>query len=396
MKVIKENLLLFIWWAVAYVIAFSAFNHTSGLSCSRSIEKPDSLVFFTFTSLQKEHLKQYFEAKNVFNGFNGVVLVGQRDSVFYFQPFGYADYKSRDSLNINSDFQLASVSKQFTAVAILQLCQHNKIKLSDSLQKFYPDFPYQGITIHQLLTHRSGLPNYLYFFQHIPTTCDTLIINQDVVKEMINKQPKAYYRPNQRYHYSNTGYALLAAIVEKVSGLSFNEYLHQNIFGPLHMDSTHTFMDLIQGSSRNNTEGYLYRWRLAEDNYLDGVLGDKGIYTTANDLFKWDQGLYKGLIIDTTWLNKAFQPMGKPLNYSSNYGYGWRIIHWNDTIKVLYHAGWWHGYKSLLMRIPADSTTIIVLKNRSKGGSVSSRQLLRILYPDNITVTDTTEVEYEE
>jgi len=254
------------------------------------------------------------------------------------------------------------VSKQFTAVAILQLYQKGLLSLTDTIQTFYPKFPYKGITVHQLLTHRSGLPNYHYFFQHIPTTFDTVIDNQDVVKEMIDKFPEAYYRPNQRYHYSNTGYALLAAIVEKVSGISYANYLHKYIFSPLEMNSSFSHVELKTKTNIKTTTGYLYRWRLAEDNYLDGVLGDKGVYCSAADLFKWDQGLYSNKIIHSDTLAIAFEPLGKPSYFKSNYGYGWRMFNWkSDSTKVLFHSGWWHGYKTLLMRIEKDSTTIIVL-----------------------------------
>jgi CubicO group peptidase (beta-lactamase class C family) len=395
---IKENKLFLILGAIAYAIAFYCYStsYVSG-NTDNAILKNDSLVYFSFTQEQKNDLEAYFGLKNRHQGFNGVVLIGQKDSVFYSNPYGYANYQKRDSLSLNSTFQLASVSKQFTAVAILQLFERGKLNLTDSVSKYYPQFPFKNITIHQLLCHRSGLANYLYFLQHIPTTYDTIIDNQDVVNEIILKEPKSYYRADQRYHYSNTGYALLAAIVEKVSGQLFNEYLRTNIFEPLDMQTSFSFVDMAKGERENSTTGYLYRWRMAEDNYLDGVLGDKGVYCSAIDLFKWDQGLYSGKIIDLQILDMAFQPVGKPIHYKSNYGYGWRMYHWQtDSIKILFHAGWWHGYKTLLMRIPHDSTTIVVLKNRSKGASISSKRLLNILYPPNEVPEDTVTLNEEE
>lgn len=387
---LKENKLLIIWWAIAYAIAFYCYGvQFLDFSHNDNINNQDTVIYFSFSEGQKTKLKEYFQNKHANQKFNGVVVIGQKDSVFFEQSFGYADYKSRDSLSINSIFQLASVSKQFTAVAILQLYQKGLLNLNDSVQKYIPLFPYKGVTIHQLLTHRSGLPNYHYFFQHIPTTYDTLLNNRDVVEEMMEKTPKAYYRPNRRYHYSNTGYALLAAVVESVTNISFSKYVHNNIFDPLEMKESFTYSDTELGKEVNTT-GYLRRWRQAEYNYLDGVLGDKGIYCSAIDLFKWDQGLYSGKIINIDTLNLAFQPMGKPKYFKSNYGYGWRMYNWGDhSIKILFHAGWWHGYRSLLMRIPKDSTTIIVLKNRSKGASISSKKVLQILYPDSLPKLDT-------
>ncbi len=383
---------MIIWWAVACAVAFCCFSNSLNFYIKADKNnKPDTIIYFSFTQKQKIELNNYFNNKHSKQGFNGVVLVGQKDSVFYSKSYGFSDYEKHDSLTLNSTFQLASVSKQFTAVAILQLYQKGLLKLTDSIQKYYPDFPYKGITIHQLLTHRSGLPNYLYFMQHIPTTYDTILYNQDIVNEMIIKKPKAYYRPNRRYHYSNTGYALLAAIVEKVSGQTFNEYIHKNIFTPLNMDASFTYSDLLLGVKTNTTTGYLYRWRKSEDNYLDGVLGDKGVFCSANDLLKWDQGLYTNKIINRDTLELAFRPVGKPKFFKSNYGYGWRMYHWrNDSVKVLFHSGWWHGYKSLLMRIQRDSATIIVLKNRSTGASINSKKLIKILYPIKTNIVDST------
>lgn len=384
MEVIRENKFLTIWLAVALAAAFYGF-YTPRATTEPAIVKetePDTVIYFSFTKAQKHELEQLFNNLHDYQGLNGVVMVGQRDSIFYADSYGYANYRLRDSLTLNSAFQLASVSKQFTAVAILQLYQKGLLNLTDSVQKFFPGFPYKGITIHRLLVHRSGLPNYHYFLQHIPTTYDTLINNQQVVQEMLEKQPAIYYYPGRRYQYSNTGYALLAAIVEKVSGESFEDYLDNHIFKPLDMTNAFAYRADKEVVYPPRTTGYLRYWRPAEDNYLDGVLGDKGVYCSALDLLKWDQGLYKGIVIDPDTLNLAFKPMGKPKYYRSNYGYGWRMFNWGqDTTKVIFHAGWWHGYRSLVMRIPKDTTTIVVLKNRSRGAQVSTRSLMRILYP---------------
>lgn len=397
MNFIKDNKPFVIWWAVAIAIAFSSFNKPGCSPDVVEIQIPDTLIYFDFTASQKTELSQLFNSYHANYGFNGVVLIGQKDSVFYSQSFGYSNHAERDSLNLQSAFQLASVSKQFTAVAILQLYQKGLLKLTDSIEHFYPDFPIKGITIHQMLIHRSGLPNYHYFLQHIPTTYDTLLNNQDIVQEIIDKQLTPYFKPNRRYLYSNTGYAVLAAIVEKESGLSFSTYIEKNIFQPLHMEHSFMYSGIPTQKKENAATGYLYNWRLAEDNYLDGVLGDKGVYTTAEDLFLWDQGLYKNLIINPDTLALAFRPIGKPAYFRSNYGYGWRMYSWGkDSTKVLFHGGWWHGFRTLLMRIPKDSTTIIVLKNRSKGVQVSSRKILNILYPDSLPLSDSIEYHMED
>lgn len=376
---------------VASAATFYTFFYSLGDGESQELTsiEPDTLIHFSFSEGQKVSLGKKFDNLHKYQKFNGAVIVGQKDSVFYADTFGFSNYQLKDSISLHSSFQLASVSKQFTAVAILQLYQKGLLKLNDTIQQFFPEFPYKNITIHQLLVHRSGLPNYHYFMQHIPTTYDTLIGNQDIVNEMIDKFPDTYYRPNRRYHYSNTGYALLAAIVEKVSGLKFEDYLDENIFEPLQMNNSFAYRGKFSKVKKLKTQGYLYRWRKAEDNYLDGVLGDKGVYCSVLDLFKWDQGLYAGKIINADTLNLAFKPMGKPKYFNSNYGYGWRMYHWGaDSVKVIFHGGWWHGYRNLLMRIPQDSVTVVVLKNRSRGAKVSTRSIMQILYPQPIVSSD--------
>jgi len=372
---------------LAGVLLFSCNQKQSGNK--QTNVNINNQVYFTYSDSQKLLIENLFEKYRKDFGFNGCVLIGQKDSIFYEHAFGYADYASNDTLTDDYTFQLASVSKQFTAVAILQLYQQGKLKLTDSIQHFFPEFPFQGITIHQLLVHRAGLANYHYFYQYISTSSDTVLNNNDLIKEMVTKRPAAYHWPDQRFQYSNTGYALLACIVEKVTGMAFEDYLDQNIFKPLDMNTAFAYRGHHATKRSQAATGYRRNWKVAEDNYLDGVLGDKGIYCSVYDLFKWDQGLYKGIIINTDTLEKAFQPMGKPVRSASNYGYGWRIIKWGDAdstaIKIMYHAGWWHGFHSLLIRIPKDTTTIVVLRNGGKGKNVSSESILKILYPLQLT-----------
>jgi len=388
-QVFKENKALVIWFLLASLVSIIGYYSPINANFSSNEIQQDTLIHFTFKAEQRQKLNDLFTNLNKHQDFNGVVLVGQSDSIFYSGAFGHANYAIGDSLSLQSSFQLASVSKQFTAVAILQLYEKELLDLHDTIQCFFPNFPYKNITIHQLLVHRGGLANYHYFFQHIPTTADTIISNLDVVNEMIEKKPEAYYSPNKRYHYSNTGYAILAAIVEKVSGKSFQDYIKENIFKPLNMQNSFAYRGSDDENIENKTIGYLHHWRKAEDNYLDGVLGDKGIYCSAEDLFKWDQGLYNNIIINFDTLNLAFHPMGKPSFFKANYGYGWRMLNWgNDTTKVLFHAGWWHGYKTLLLRIPKDKTSIIILNNRSSGAMTRTKTLLNLLYPQQTEKKD--------
>lgn len=388
MQVVKENKWLALWLIVAFALAIIGYYTPAWKANEPSVEVVKDTVYFSYSAKQEQELNVYFNRFKTHYGFNGVFLVGQKDSIFYADSNGYANYRLRDSLNLNSSFQLASVSKQFTAVCILKLYQEGKLLLTDTIQNILPEFPYADITIHQLLVHRSGVPNYHYFFQHIPTTTDTLLSNQIVLNEIQQKKPGIYNRPNRKFQYSNSGYAILASIVEVISGKSFKSYLEGEIFEPLGMHDSFAYRADEEEDYPKMVTGYLRRWRLAEDNYLDGVLGDKGVYSSAKDLFLWDQSLYDGTIVHRDTIRLAFSPMGRPLKARVNYGYGWRMYHYGpDSIKVDFHFGWWHGFRSLVMRIPKDSTTVIALKNRSSGKMMNTRSIMKILYPEPDTIS---------
>ncbi|MBO7432203.1 MAG: beta-lactamase family protein [Salinivirgaceae bacterium] len=364
------------------------------------IEAPQKPNRCTFTKEQIAAIDSVVERKCRSGNFSGVVLIGQKDSVLYERACGYANIKECLPNTDTTTFQLASVSKQFTAVAILQLYERGKLRLTDSVAKYLPGFPYPDITIHQLLIHRSGLPNYHYLCDRKKMLDDPYFSNQQIVAELIEANAGRYFLPNRRFQYSNTGYAVLAAVVEAVSGLKFEVYLQRNIFEPLQMSHTFTYRAMQSVTYPPRATGYVRRRTPADDNYLDHFLGDKGIYSTANDLMKWDQGLYSGKIINADTLQLAFQPMGRRIRFGTNYGYGWRITTYADTIPIQFHSGWWHGFKTMLVRVPQDTATIVVLRNSSsRTGGIGMGQILDILYSSaqtDTTLFDTGHIDAEE
>ena len=295
--------------------------------------------------------------------FNGSILVAQQGQILYKNAFGYANYRQRKLLDVNSNFQLASVSKQFTDVAKMMMKKQGKLKYDDNITKFYPNFPYKNITIRKLLTHRSGLSEYMWFCDHI-TDRKTPLNNQDLVNLIINKRPGINFNADRRHDYSNTGYALLAAIVEKINGITFPEFMKKNVFNPLGMNNTFIFTYGILDSKTNIATGHLSNWFQSGFDYLDGITGDKGIYSNVDDLFKWDQGLYSGKIIKLSTLEDAYTPANKEFKGKRNYGFGWRTTIQDDDSKVVFHAGLWHGFCPYFARRPCDKATIIVLSNK--------------------------------
>lgn len=329
-----------------------------------------------------KRLDSLFNYYHNIGGFNGNVLIAQSGIIFYKKSFGFANFKTKDSLNDNSQFNLASISKQFTATAIMILKERGLLDYNDTIQKFLPNFPYHGITIKLLLCHRSGLPNYIYYCDEIIKDKETPITNDSVILILTKDAPPRYYPPNKKFNYSNTGYAVLASIVENVSGVSFEEFITREIFEPLKM-----FNSVVYNKSKNTiicnkAMGYLYKEKEAENNFLNGVIGDKGIYSTTNDLFKWDIGLYSDKIIKRTTLNEAFEPANSDMKFPRNYGFGWRLQYLTDGRKMIYHRGWWQGFQNVLIRLESDSTTIVLLRNRKTKTIINPYIILDILYPE--------------
>ena len=323
-------------------------------------------------------IDSFFTSKYERDQFNGTILFADRGRVIIKKAYGFANLKKKDSLSLSSSFQLASISKPLTALAILWLEENNYLALEDSLQTYFPNFPYQDITISMLLSHRSGLPNYMYFSEKLWADSSIPITNQDVVCLMETYHPDRYYIPNYRYNYSNTNYALLAAIVENISGMHFGQFMDRYIFDAVGMSESFVYSKKSANASDFNTIGY-HRGRIAEDNYLNGVTGDKGVYSSVEDLFKLDQALYSEDLISERSINAAFTAANSELYDHDNYGLGWRINEGKDGSKIVFHSGWWKGYRTHFFRLLDRKQTIIVLSNTNRSRFIKTNDLLCLL-----------------
>ncbi|MDP1744042.1 MAG: serine hydrolase domain-containing protein [Bacteroidota bacterium] len=338
-------------------------------------------------SEKSKQLNVLFENKVKTIGFNGCILIAQQGQIIYKNVFGFSNLKTKDSLKINSAFQLASTSKTLTAAAILLLKDQGKLNLSDNIQRFLPNFPYHNITVQTLLTHRSGLSNYIYFGEPY---CDAkncyngkTFDNNSVIQIMMSDKPQPYASPNKKFEYCNTNYALLASIVEKVSGLSFADFMVQNIFKPLEMNNTWVHNPQNDSIFKNKTVGHNASGYMEKETYADDVVGDKGIYSTVEDLFKWDQALYSERILKRSTIEEAFTGYSNEHKGKRNYGYGWRLIDEGKGNKVVYHNGWWHGYSTLFYRRLSDQTTVILLSNKYNSNIYHIEDVLSILNNDS-------------
>ena len=296
------------------------------------------------------------------DAFNGNVLIAKGKNIIYQKSFGYSIKEKNILLNDSSIFQLASVSKVITGVATLLLYEQGKLKLETKVSDILADFPYKDVTVKHLLSHRSGLPNYTYFCGEFLSDSICSLSNQNMLDIMIKHKPKAYLNPGLRFNYCNTNYALLALIIEKISQKSYATFLKEELFTPLGMNHSYTALN-IDSTKEYITRGYTMKYGCVANDRYDGVVGDKGIYTTTYDLFLLSTALYQHKLLANTTQELAFSPHSKEVK-THNYGYGWRMRNMNDSAKEVFHNGWWHGYRTSFHRRLKDSLTVIVLSNR--------------------------------
>ena len=351
---------------------------------NKTIEIIDS-VKISFKVLENDNrgkkINAFFEKKFSRNQFNGNILFAENGNIITQKSYGYSNLRKKEPLTKEHSFQLASVSKPFTSIAILQLIENNKINLKDTIQEFFPEFPYQGITIHQLLSHRSGMSQYTHFCDapdSIWPDKSITINNQDVINIITRIVPLINYKPDYKYYYCNTNYLILASIVEQVSGISFKQYVKKYIFEPSGMfnsaiyDRTN-FEDLVLP-----VQGYENKtpW---EDVYLNGVVGDKGVYSTTEDLLKFDRALEKNILISDSLKKLAFTKMNLERKGNKNYGYGFRLKEHEKYGKIVYHTGWWKGFRSYFVKVLDKNQTIIVLNNVKRGRFLNIDKLIELI-----------------
>lgn len=356
-------------------------------------EDPTSDELFSVIDTTKElfeyNLKQlddYFSSRQQSGKFNGNVLIAQKGKPIFSKAYGFANRDTWEKLNINSTFQLASTSKPFTSTAILMLADKGKLKLDDTLQTYFPDFPYKGITVRMLLCHRSGLPDYLVFSQKYFAE-KKYLDNWDVFYMMECNKPKPVAPPNTSFDYNNTNYVLLAALVEKVSGIRFDKFLEYNIFKPLGMKNTWVWHP-TQSRKKGQTYGYSYSWKKRDPDMFDGAWGDKGIYSNVEDMLKWDQSFYTNLLLSPKMIKEAFAS-NNITSSRKNYGLGWRTYSTDDGSKIVYHNGWWHDYNIVFKRYLKDTTTIIIMSNKYNQSVYKTDPVLGLLNNKKLPVKDT-------
>jgi CubicO group peptidase (beta-lactamase class C family) len=328
--------------------------------------------------------------------FNGNVLVARNGEVIYQKSFGLSNFYTREMLNDSSLFELASVSKAFTAMAIMMLKEQGKLSYEDDVTKYLPELSYKGMTIRHFLNHTSGIADYGdVMFKH-GWDAKKIAYNDDMIAVFKEQQPAVVFNPGEKWEYSNTAYAMLATIVQRVSGKPYKVFLAENIFTPLDMTRSRVYNTRRSGEViPNYAYGFIYSDSLKsyalpdslEEYYyvytVDGIEGDGIVNSTTGDLFKWNEALYTEKLVSRASIEEAFTS-GKLNNDSiHNYGFGWFIE--NDSIngKIVRHTGSWPGYRNLIVRYVDKKDCIIVLTNtenpsaRSAVGNEIRKRLAR-------------------
>jgi CubicO group peptidase (beta-lactamase class C family) len=305
------------------------------------------------------------------------VLVADETGVVFERGYGVTDLRTRRRIDSRTNFRLASVTKQFTAAAVMLLVRDGKLRYEDSLTDVFPEFPEYGraVTIRHLLNHTSGLPDYEDL---MPTTDPTLPIEQVQIKdvgvlELLKKEKSGKFIPGTRWTYSNSGYVVLGLVVQGISGRPFAEFLRERIFAPLKMEGT-----LARESGKTNVPNRAYGhtrqdggWRETDQSPTSATLGDGGIYSSLSDLLKWDEALRRHTLLSEAEMRPALTPVAvregpptEPDGTPADYGFGWFLNPWKGRARM-WHYGETMGFRTAIQRFTKDGLTVIVLCNRA-------------------------------
>ena len=375
-----------------YLSLVLLFININGVfSQDKRLEKIDSVVSSWYTN----------------NEFNGNILIAEKGNIIFNKSYGKANEETGEMLNENSQFELASVSKQFTATAIMILKERNQLSLDDPITNYFPELVnYNKVTIKNLLNHTGGLPSFEEKFE-LKTDNHFTLNNESVIETLLNTTPK--FLVNNEFEYSNTGYVLLSLIVKKISNQSLNDFLQQNVFEKLGMNRTKIIVGNKIKYDSNYAFGYSYdfyldKWILVENhpdvsNYVlpfKNIDGAKSVNSTILDLYKWEKSFNSEQILTKKSIEEMQTPNVLNNNKITNYGYGLGIIVHNQTQKkLIQHAGGIPGYSTFLINIPEDDITIIILSNRTDYEcNIPYNTILNTLYHKNLTFIQNKDLQY--
>lgn len=352
----------------SFFLLFFLMNCSSGddVNSPKGVTKKTISYETSFETPSKAWIKKTnkiidtFFQKTIYNPeFSGQFLVAKNGHVIYQRINGYANKESKWKMTDTTSIHVASISKVATAIAVLRLVDQKMLQLDEKVTHYLPKFPYPGITIRMLLNHRSGLPYYGYFSENYYPK-NQVLKNKDLLTLMQAYDIPLNNSPGKRFSYCNTNFAFLALLIEVVTKKEFPTVMRELVFEPLKMK--HSF--ILQNKDQFNKHAQSYKANGEKHPYmhLDGVYGDKNLYTTAKDLLLLDNAIYTNFISDS--LKKQ---MFKGYSYenpgTNNYGLGWRMKEEEGKSSYFFHTAWWHGSTGIFARLEKEKMTIIALSN---------------------------------
>ncbi len=331
------------------------------------------------TETKTDRYSSYLSELNARGQFNGNALIIEKGEIVFQGAFGIGNSDPIDSLKLNSVFRLGSVSKQFTAMGIMILKEEGKLTYGQDIRDFIPELPYEGITIRHLLNHTSGLPDYTRLMNEhwkVDLAYDNpekfISGNEDIIKMLIEYEPPVHFKPGEKWEYSNTGYNFLATIISRASGTRFEEYMQKHIFIPAKMFSTsvYKYTPDFDEQMPNRVFGFGTKFNgndkfYTDSHYLNPAQGEGGIYSTLEDLMKWDRILNTDILVSEQILAEAFSPGILNNGDKTGYGFGWFIDKSPSGKKVVKHMGGWAGFLTNIYREIVENNCVITLTNNN-------------------------------
>ena len=325
-------------------------------------------------------LNQYYE--NIWNSadMSGGVLVAHGDNILLEKYKGFGRENNQMPINKDTPLHLASISKPITAMAVLKLVEAKKISLEQKVKSIFLNFPYPDVTIQHLLTHRSGLPKYEHFLEENDIKPkNQYFTNQEIFDIVAKHKPELARQTDTGFMYNNFNYAILALIIEKITGKTYPEAMKEMVFAPLKMKNTFVFEEKHINSASQSF--YQRSSKLYPLDQYDLIYGDKNIYTTPRDLFNFSKALFSKDFLPKELMEKIFEPYSNEKKGVNNYGLGFRLKIFDEGKKLTYHNGWWHGSNTVFIHLRESKTTIIALSNKYSR-KIYGTMLLSTLFED--------------
>jgi len=351
------------------------------LSCvNQTAEKKEKLDlkvdgFYNTERAHKKFSNHFIDSLSTYfsNDFNGTVLVYKQGKLFK-KAFGNIGLLHSPEMAIDDIFQLASVSKTVTAVATMLLIQDGQLALDSLVINYLPDFPYPNVSIKHLLTHRSGLANYMYFTDSFWHDTAKYMDQKDFYQFMKRSKPKPYLDPDVSFSYCNTNYAFLAYLISEISGLPFHQFVEERIFKPAGMRNSFYLGHKPERIKTRILTGRFDQYEYNETYYMDGVLGDKSLFSNVEDMFYFHLALAEGRLINKTLLNLMQEPSFRHNVFGGSYGMGFRLMK-NHTGQWTYHNGWWRGFWTSFWNRFDKQVCVVVLTNNKHSSHVDKQGL---------------------